>query len=395
MSSIDAWILPDGIEELHQSEAVRLEFIRREVLDLFSSWGYRLVTPPLIEFIEPLLSGSGSELDLKTFKFVDQSSGRMLGIRADITPQVARIDARTQNSNLPARLCYVGTVLHTFSDNLSRCREPLQVGAELYGHAGIHSDVEVIKLMLAMLKVAGLGDIHLDIGHVGVFRGLVDQANLHVQQEKELFEILQRKATPELENFLFENVEDDAVAEMIGLLPELNGDFGILQVAKESLANAPSEVLAALASIVEISQSLREVLPSLSIHFDLAELRGYHYQTGIVFAAFTPGFGKEVARGGRYDEIGKVFGQARPATGFSADLKLISKLSWDDQKIRQEIIFSPVCDDQQLKELVDHLRKSGKIVINDLPGHSLTPKELGCSHEMSRVGDAWIVMPLA
>lgn len=395
MLSQDRWILPDGIEEVLPADAAHLETLRRKVLDLFFSWGYRFVMPPLIEFIEPLLTGAGSDLDLQTFKLIDQQSGRLLGVRADLTPQVARIDARTQGGDVPSRLCYLGTVLHTHADRLSRSRDPLQVGAELYGHAGIASDLEVIRLMLEMLRVAGLPEPHLDLGHVGIYRGLADQAGLDERQETDLFEILQRKAAPELLEFLRDNGVGRRESDMLAALDELHGGFDMLEQARIRLAGAGPIVLAALDEIAAIGASLRNELPALNIHFDLAELRGYHYKTGAVFAAFVEGYGKEVARGGRYDEIGKAFGRARPATGFSADLKTLARLG-----VRAEsadaagAVYAPAEAAADLREAVAQLRRQGRIVIQELAGQGATADAMGCRFELVRHGGEWRVLPV-
>jgi len=395
MLAQDRWMLPDGIEEVLPAEAAHLETLRRKVLDLFFGWGYRFVMPPLIEFIEPLLTGAGSDLDLQTFKLIDQQSGRLLGVRADLTPQVARIDARTRGGDVPSRLCYLGTVLHTHADRLSRSRDPLQVGAELYGHAGIHSDLEVIRLMLEMLRVAGLPQPHLDLGHVGIYRGLADGAGLGRQQETELFEILQRKAAPELREFLQGHRVSPPEAEMLAALEQLHGGFEIVEPARARLAAAGAPVLAALDEIVAIADSLRRDLPELNIHFDLAELRGYHYQTGAVFAAFVDGYGKEVARGGRYDEIGKAFGRARPATGFSADLKTLARLGTRSEDGAAGAIFAPAGDDPKLRDQIETLRRGGRIVIRELPGQTASAAAVGCRYHLVPDAGDWRVLELA
>lgn len=391
----DCWMLPDGIEEIMPEEAFRLESLRRKYLDLFFSWGYQLVIPPMVEFIEPLLTGSGSELDHKTFKVIDQKSGRLLGLRADITPQVSRIDARAFSGNTPARLCYVGTILHTYSDNLSRSRDPLQIGAEIYGHSGIYSDIEVLRLMLNALRLAGFPEVHLDLGHVGVFRGLANQAKLTQDQENELFGILQRKAGPELKEFLSLHVSDTGLMLMFESLLELNGGYDILDIARTHLNCASDNVLSAVIDVAKIANVLQRDFPELRINFDFAELRGYHYQTGVVFAAFVPGFGREVARGGRYDEVGKVFGRARPATGFSADLKLLSRLASAARSMNNvPRIFAPASEEEGLMKRIAELRGSGQVVVQELIGQSNSLSDLGCTHELVRRGADWKLMPV-
>ena len=389
----DRWLLPEGIEEVLPAEAGRLERLRRKVLDLFASWGYQQVIPPFIEFIESLLTGAGHDLDLQTFKLIDQISGRLMGVRADMTPQVARIDARNLGSDLPSRFCYLGTVLHTQSDHMEKSRSPLQIGAELYGHAGNASDLEVIRLMLEMLAIAGLEDVYLDLGHVGIYRGLVVQAGLNSNQEMALFEILQRKARPELQAFLETNRVDDAATGMLSALIDLNGSVGVIDEARHRLVAADEGVQSALADLEKIAGELSKALPRLPIHFDLAELRGYHYHTGVVFAAFFEGYGREIARGGRYDEIGKVFGRARPATGFSADLKVLARLAMADDDSGVERIFAPAADEAALQETICRLRASGRVVIQELGGQRGGAAALGCPYQLRKLNGTWEVVP--
>ena len=304
----------------------KLECARRELLDLFSRWGYALVMPPFIEYLESLLTGSGTDLDLQTFKVTDQLTGRMMGLRADMTPQAARIDAHPLQRDEPSRLCYMGTVLHTRADGFGSSRSPLQVGAELFGHAGVDSDVEILSLVLECLSLMKIPDVHIDLGHVGIFRGLALEAGLSRQQESDLFEALQRKAVTEIDEILVSSSADEAQSKRLAALSTLNGGREVLDAARDQLAGASDNVLMALDNLCEIAALLEQGNSGLSLNFDLAELRGYNYQTGMVFAIFVPGCGEEIARGGRYDAIGEVFGRARPATGFSTDLKTLLDL---------------------------------------------------------------------
>ena len=390
MLTQDRWLLPEGIEEVFPRESARIESLRRKVLDLFAAWGYRMVIPPLVEFLDSLLVGTGHDLDLRTFKLIDQISGRMMGIRADMTPQVARIDARTASGNSPARLCYLGTVVHTQSDHLEKSRAPMQVGAELYGHAGHASDSEIIQLLLEMLAVAGITDVHLDLGHVGIYRGLALRAGLNPDQEAELFEILQRKDRTELVVFLEGSGVRAPASERLLALLDLNGPYRTLAAARECLGAAGEFVHEALADLDAIAVHLQRLFPALPVNFDLAELRGYHYQTGVVFAAFVPGYGREIARGGRYDDIGKVFGRARPATGFSADLKVLARLAeTDDDNGSLPAIFAPADDDPDLHELIRNLRGDGRTVVRELPGQAEGAPEMGCGFELRKSGREW------
>lgn len=391
----DRWLLPEGIEEVLPEEARHLEFMRRAVLDLFESWGYRQVMTPMIEYIESLLVGTGHDLDLQTFKLIDQISGRMMGVRADMTPQVARIDARNSQPIVPARLCYLGTVLHTQSDHLEKTRSPFQVGAELYGHAGCASDLEVIRLMLGTLSLAGLQNVHLDLGHVGIYRSLVGQAGLNASQETELFDILQRKAAPDLRDFFAAHPINSASAKMFAALIELHGDDSVIKTAYTKLAAANGQVREALADLEMIAQSLSDDYPDMPIHFDLAELRGYHYHRGIVFAAFVNGYGRELARGGRYDDIGKPFGQARPATGFSADLKVLTRLAGTGfDCFAKQTVFAPNTDDASLREKVASMRTEGWCVILELAGQTATPVDMGCRFELIKRTSGWELCPV-
>jgi len=396
MQQKDSWLLPDGIEEILPEEAKHLENLRSKLLELFACWGYDLVIPPFIDFLDSLLTGSGHDLDLQTFKLTDQLSGEMLGVRADMTPQVARMDAHNLKHEWPTRLCYVGTILHTRGDPLEKTRSPMQIGAELYGHAGEESDVEVIQLMLEMLAITGLLNVHLDLGHVGIYRALSRQAGLTELQEGELFDVLQRKARPELQELMDSYTIDNDLKLMFLKLPELNGGKDTINKARAVFPKANGEVNKALADLEAIAEKMSARFPSLPISFDLAELRGYHYHTGVVFAAFVPSVGKEIARGGRYDNIGAVFGRARPATGFSADLKLLSSLSKQScQVVQRELIFAPYSEDVALHEKIRDLRAQQQSVVQQLPGQTGSAKELGCTFILEQENQNWVVRPLA
>lgn len=391
----DRWLLPEGIEEALPARAARLERCRRRLLDLFSSWGYDLVIPPLIEYLESLLTGTGPDLDLQTFKLIDQLTGRLMGVRADMTPQVARIDAHHLRREGPVRLCYLGTVLHTRPDGLSGSRSPIQVGAELYGHAGTESDCEVLCLMLETLAAAGLEQVHLDLGHAGIFRALTRAAELPEDAESQLFETLQRKAPSEIEALLAELEVQPALAAGLRALCDLNGGAGVLEAARRALRRAPREARAALESLQAVAEAMHERLPAVALHFDLAELRGYRYEQGIVFAAFVPGHGQEVARGGRYDGIGGVFGRQRPAIGFSADLKTLVALGAEgDSFAAVRGILAPWDADPGLQARVRELRAAGERVIFELPGAAAGARDGSCDRRLVRRGGAWTVVAL-
>ncbi len=394
MSQNNTWLLPEGIEELLPPEAAQVEALRRRLLDLYQTWGYELVMTPFIEYLDSLLTGTGSDLDVHTFKLTDQVSGRMMGVRADITPQVARIDAHKLRRDTPTRLCYMGSVLRTRSKHFGGTRNPLQVGAELFGHDGIASDVEILLLMLETIRAAGVRQLHVDLGHVGIYRALVKQTGLDHAQEMALFEALQRKAIPEIKTLIAAFDLSGSDAAMLNALAQLNGDETVLDRARELLSAASAEVHEALDYLQQVAVQVRRRVPELSIHYDLAELRAYHYQTGVVFAAFTPGSGTEIARGGRYNDVGKAFGRARPATGFSAYLKVLARVAEEQQPPRREAILAPWSDDAELLSLVEQLRNEGKCVIWELPGQQGDAEQMQCVSVIRHSDKGWVVESL-
>ncbi|MCW9015283.1 MAG: ATP phosphoribosyltransferase regulatory subunit [Gammaproteobacteria bacterium] len=395
MAVNNRWLLPQGIEEALPKDAAKLEALRRKLLDIYDSWGYQLVMPPFIEYLESLLTGTGHDLNLQTFQLVDQLTGRSLGLRADMTPQVARIDAHQLKTDAPNRLCYMGTVLHTRSDGFGGSRSPMQMGAELYGHAGVESDVEILCLMMETFNQAGVENVFLDIGHVGIFRSLTDQAQLDEDQEAALFEMLQRKAIPEIKQFLDAADIPDEMRKMLSALPELHGDERCLEKAQQVFSNANDSVKQALAYLQDTVNKLKQRVSDVNVHFDLAELRGYHYHTGIVFGAYVPGQGQEIARGGRYDDIGHVFGNARPATGFSTDLKTLISLSVkQSEKPGTSAIFAPCNDDGALAKMIADLRAQGERVIEELPGQHGDAKTMACNRKLVNNNGQWSIEDL-
>lgn len=390
MTSNDPWLLPEGIEEVLPPQADRLEQLRRDVLDVMRGWGYELVMPPFIDYLDSLLTGTGNDLDLQTFKLTDQLSGRMMGVRADMTPQVARMDAHQLQRDTPTRLCYLGTVLRTRPEGLGGNRSPLQLGAELYGHAGVESDVEIIRLMQAVLGTVGIDTLHIDLGHVGIYSGLVEMAGLDAEQDAQLFDALQRKAAPEIEQLLNAWQLETKAREMLRALVELNGDRGVLDTASGIFRAAPQAVRDALANLKAIADQLTSSNGRIEWFFDLAELRGYHYHTGVMFAAYLPGHGQAIAWGGRYDDIGKVFGRARPATGFSADLKTLVRLGTLTERPRNAI-FAPADSDPALQGLIDDLRARGECVVRGLPGQQGDAAAMGCSRQLVKRGSDWSI----
>ena len=387
MTTVDHWQLPDGVEEVLPGQAESVEHLRRTLLDLYRSWGYRLVIPPLMEFTESLLVGLGEDLDLLTFKLTDQLSGRTLGIRADITPQVARIDAHSLAEEGVTRLCYAGSTLHTRPKSLLASRSPIQVGAELYGDDSLGADVEIVRLMLATLAAAGLTGITLDLGHVGIYEAVLAMAGLSGEQEKTVFDALQRKSVPDL-RLALAGVEPGNAALIIALV-DLHGDETVLSDARALFANAVPNALVAVGALQDVACDIRRQLPDLDIYFDLAELRGYHYHTGLVFAAYVAGCGQALANGGRYNDVGAVFGRARPATGFATDLKALMTML-PIPGAGEGAISMPDAADPALDAQVRGLRAAGEVVINCLSG-APDPR---CDRQLVEVNGQWLVTPL-
>lgn len=386
MTTVDRWQLPDGVEEVLPAQAASVERLRRQLLDLFRSWGYQLVIPPLMEFTESLLIGMSADIDLLTFRMTDQVSGRTLGIRADITPQVARIDAHSLAEEGISRLCYAGSTLHTRPKTLMASRTPIQLGAELYGDESLAADVEIIQLMLETLHSAGLSKLSLDLGHVGVYKAIIAGAGLDQEREREVFDALQRKSVPDLETAL--EGADDEYARLIIALVGLHGPDKVLDDARILFADKAPEALAAVDTLAAAAAEIRSLRPDINIYFDLSELRGYHYHTGIVFAAYVPGHGQALANGGRYNDVGAVFGRARPATGFATDMKALMNLL-PAESAQQGAISAPVGCNQQagLQEAVNQLRAGGEIVINALGGAA----DIRCDRELVFEADQWQV----
>jgi ATP phosphoribosyltransferase regulatory subunit len=382
------WLLPEGIEDLLPDEAQAVEDLRRRLLDEFARQGYQLVVPPLLEYLESLLTGSGRDLDPRTFKLVDQLSGRTLGVRADITPQVARIDAHLLNRRGVTRLCYCGAVLHTLPAGLMASREPLQIGAELYGHAGPEADSEIIRLLARTLELAAIAPTRIDLSHVGIFRALMAEAGLTGDAEQELFDALQAKDVPALADLVV--TVPEPIRSALLALPDCYGGVAMLEQAARRLPALP-EISAALATLSRLANDLAD-LPNMPIGFDLADLRGYHYHSGVVFAAYCQGSAGAVALGGRYDKVGESFGRGRPATGFSMDLRELARLS--PLQNTRGAILAPWPEDRNLHEEIERLRGCGETVVLALPGHDGTWREAGCDRCLSRRGAEWIIEPL-
>jgi ATP phosphoribosyltransferase regulatory subunit len=392
MSSLDRWLLPEGIEETLPEEARRLERLRRRLLDEFTGWGYELVMPPLIEYLDSLLTGTGSDLDLQTFKLTDQLTGRLMGIRPDMTPQTARIDAHYLKRSAPVRLCYAGSVLHTRPDEFGGSREPLQIGAELFGHQGAESDAEVLSLMVRTLDLVGIIAPHLDLGHVGVFRGLARAVGLQAETEADVFGALQRKARGEVLALLARAGVSAKDSGQIAALLDLSGGAEVLTMA-QTRYSANAAVLRALDDLGAVARLVSAQPGMPALHFDLAELSGYQYYTGIVFSAYVSGHGWAIAKGGRYDGVGRAFGRERAATGFGADLRQLLRYCSDCGDTLGGIL-APVGEDAALREEVARLRATGERVVSELPGASAVPAELSCDRRLVRQGSSWVIQKI-
>jgi len=399
------WRLPDGMDEMLPGKALALEGLRRAIYDLHLSWGYQPVEPPFVEFLDSLLSGTGRDFERQTFKVSDPLSGLMMGVRADMTPQVARIDAHQMHETDVAKLFYLGTVIRAHTEGVEKNRAPLQIGAEIFGHAGPQSDVEVIRLMLSVLLCAGIDEVHLDLGHAGIFRSLCTAIDLSDRDQSELFSLLQKKAVTDIVAFSAGLGLAEDVQTCLTRLCGLNGDCSILERAVSELgalaANNPA-MTEALDELQEIGNALQSFSPDINLHIDLAEVRGYQYHTGVVFAAYTPGSGSEIARGGRYDGIGESFGRARPATGYSTDLKLLMRLAGFNRVAEKFTTVSAqsdnpqraiLCPDENCTELVhtvEQLRSEGEVVVFDLAGLNQSI----CDRVIRRKDGAWLVEKL-
>lgn len=386
------WILPDGVEDVLPIRARSIEYMRRQLLDLYHSWGYDLVIPPMLEFTDSLLGAAGDDLDLLTFRLTDQVSGRMMGVRADITPQTARIDASSLAVGGPSRMCYAGTVLHTRARDALSSRTPISIGVELFGETSLQADIEVISLFLKSLQIVCVDAVCLDLGHVDICRGLLDAAQLSAAQEAEFIALLQRKAVGEIEHWVATNIVDENVAVWLLLLPNLIGGMEVLDRAQRELLGAPSAVMAA---IQQLRCAAAEIVDeNVTLYFDLGELPGYHYHTGLVFSAYVEGYGKALGNGGRYDQIGEVFGRARPATGFAFDLKSLVNRSSANSESGAGICFDAGSDTQLLLE-VERLRANGERVVQIFAGQIADLDELNCDRQLLRSSGDLLITKLS
>jgi len=376
------WLLPEHIADVLPPEAAQIEQLRRRLLDLFAAHGYELVMPPLLEHLDSLLTGSGQDLKLRTFKLVDQLSGRTLGVRADMTPQVARIDAHLLNRQGVTRLCYCDSVLHTLPASLAASREPIQLGAELFGYVGLAADREVIRLMADALHCGGVSPARIDLGHVGVFRALADASGVGEELEALLLQLLQAKDVAGLREQCSRLEQPFATALL--RLPGLYGGAEVLAAAATALPDLP-QIRVALQALNE----LQAMLPDLPLSFDLADLRGYHYHNGVVFAAYHPAFANAVALGGRYDGVGSSFGRARAATGFSLDLRELARLA--EPVVAGQAILAPCsAGNAALGRAINRWREQGETVIERLPGETVD-EGYRCDRQLVECEGRWVI----
>ncbi len=376
------WLLPEYLADALPAEAARIESLRRSVLDHFRSHGFELVMPPMLEYLESLLTGAGQDLKLRTFKLVDQLSGRTMGVRADITPQAARIDAHLLNHQGVTRLCYCDSTLHTLPATISASREPLQIGAELYGSADIAADLAVIRLMAGAFSTIKLPISRIDLGHVGIFQALAEAAGLPEEAEDQLLSLLQAKDVPGLVEACVD--VPSPYREALLRLPQLYGGADVLERAAAELPPLPA-ITAALDGL----HHLLAGAPELPFSIDLSDLRGYHYHNGVVFAAYCDGYPAAIALGGRYDGAGKAFGRARPATGFSMDLREVARLVPAGKSVGA-VLAPHIGKDARLAAHVAALREQGEIIVELLPGETACEGPL-CDRKLVLVGEHWII----
>ncbi|WP_027351194.1 ATP phosphoribosyltransferase regulatory subunit [Halotalea alkalilenta] len=392
MTMADRWLLPDGIDEVLPPLALRMESLRRALLDLYHRWGYDLVVPPPVEFLDSLLTGTGSDLELQTFKLTDQASGRMMGLSADVTPQVARMDAHSLRRPGPSRLCYCANALRATADQYQGGRNPVQLGLELFGHSGIDADLEIVRLALESLYLAGATDVHLAFGHIGIYRVLTEAAGLDAALERDLFEAIERKAYTEIDALLEEAEIDASLRHMLARLPRLHGGLEVITEAREAFVDMPEEISAQLEQFEHLARRIGAEHPEVELYFDLAELRGYQYHTGVVFAAYVPGYGQALVKGGRYDDTGRAFGRSRPATGCSMELKLLAGLR--EQLPPCDGIWAPAGENGELEAVVAKLRAAGERVVQALPGQVTGPLDHRCNRRLERIDGEWRCVPL-
>jgi ATP phosphoribosyltransferase regulatory subunit len=384
---MNRWLLPENISDILPSEARKIEDLRRIFLDRFQAYGYELVMPPMLEYLDSLLTGSGQDLNLKTFKLVDQISGRTLGLRADMTPQVARIDAHLLNRQGVTRLCYAGSILHTRAAAGSSSREQLQLGAEIYGHAGLEADLEIQALLNDVLNLSQVGEITLDMSHAGLLAAILGDFSPQSESLDALYSALQTKDLPSL-NQVLKDWPSEVKSAVLALANLSGSPEKVLVQARQNLPKTAA-VKAALEELERLCAAVAGLPNSPQLNLDLSDLKGYQYHSGVMFAAYVEGLPVAIARGGRYDMVGKAFGRSRPATGFSLDIMTLARMSKKDS--RKNAILAPWSNDQTLSQEIAQLRSQGQVVIQLLPGHEQDGDEFHCDRELVNQKGAWVV----
>jgi ATP phosphoribosyltransferase regulatory subunit len=384
---MNRWLLPENISDILPSEARKIEDLRRIFLDRFQAYGYELVMPPMLEYLDSLLTGSGQDLNLKTFKLVDQISGRTLGLRADMTPQVARIDAHLLNRQGVTRLCYAGSILHTRAAAGSSSREQLQLGAEIYGHAGLEADLEIQALLNDVLNLSQVGEITLDMSHAGLLAAILGDFPPQSESLDALYPGLQTKDLPCL-NQVLKDWPSEVKSAVLALANLSGSPEKVLVQARQNLPKTAA-VKAALEELERLCAAVAGLPNSPQLNLDLSDLKGYQYHSGVMFAAYVEGLPVAIARGGRYDMVGKAFGRSRPATGFSLDIMTLARMSKKDS--RKNAILAPWSNDQTLSQEIAQLRSQGQVVIQLLPGHEQDGDEFHCDRELVSQKGAWVV----
>lgn len=392
---MSAWLLPESVADVLPSEARRIEELRRSLLDRFRVYGYELVMPPMLEYTESLLGNADASLNLQTFKLLDQASGRMLGLRADTTPQVARIDAHILNRKGVARLCYCGPVLHTQALGLHTTREPLQCGAELYGCGGIEADLEILNLAVDTLNLSGLKGYRLALSHAALLEAVVDGEGLSEAQIRAIHDALSRKDRPAVESLLTDASKGcrTHVLQLLGLYGVVGGDQCVLNRAAEVLPRNPKvgAILAELRTLIARLQETVSHVPALIL--DFADLASFDYHSGLIFSAYVEGCPNAILRGGRYDDVGAVYGRARPATGFSVDLRELVSLR-DSHSKPKAAIRAPWLYDAELMAVIRELRSQGEVVLQSLPNTAHEEEEFVCDRQLVQANAVWKVVPI-
>lgn len=382
------WLLPESLADVLPAEARRIEELRRELLDLYRTYGFELVAPPLVEYIDSLLSGTGSDLDLRTCKLIDQLSGRTLGVRADMTPQVTRIDAHLLNRAGVTRLCYCGNVLHARPSDLLSSRELLQIGAEIYGHAGFEADLEIIQLVLETVAIAGVRNPRLDLNHPGVLRAILKSDPAAAELAQDAIRLMRDKDVPGLGELAARapGIRPETL-KALQLLPTLYGGQDVLKIARRDLPALPG-----IAEALDALQVVVDAMPNVSFSVDLADVGGYAYHSGVKFALYAEGWHDALVSGGRYDDVSHAFGRSRPATGFSLDLRKLAAGLPPAERARA--VRAPWGQAPALTEAVRRLRRSGEIVVQVLPGHEQDQDEFVCDRELALQDGVWTVKTL-